>query len=95
MDFLLTPDRVLQDPELALLAVLRTALHSAEALLVAAHPGHLCTDDPSKDYVFPGSFAVSGTLLTLMRALVGQIELYSRLAEEERQRAWTDKSADF
>jgi hypothetical protein len=76
-----TPKECLEAPELAILAILRSTLDTAEAILISAHQDLYCPDDDRRDLAFPGSSALSGTLLTLMKALSAQIDLYRRLAD--------------
>ena len=81
MDHLPTPEDLLETPELAVLAILRTTLSATRAILTSVHPDLYSPDDDLRDPVFPGSSAVAGTLLSLIQALTRQIDLYRRLAD--------------
>jgi len=76
-----TPKDLLDAPELAVITVLRTTLDAAKATLISVHPDLYSPDDDLRDPAFPGSSAVAGTLLTLIRALSEQIDLYRRLVD--------------
>jgi hypothetical protein len=84
MNPLPTPEELLDAPELAVLAALRTTLDAAAATLVSVHPDLYSPDHSVPDSVFPGSSATVGTLLTLIQALSGQIDLYRRLSDWAR-----------
>lgn len=73
LDWLPRPPALARDPELALLAVLHTALEAVVFSLVAAHP-HLATPDPPPD---PEILAAS-RLLTDVDHLRRQLARYCR-----------------
>jgi len=90
-----TPAELLDAPELAILAVLRTTLDATVATLTSVHPDLYSPDDHVRDPVFPGSSAIAGTLITLIRALEELIDVYRRLADTARERAREHAPVDF
>jgi hypothetical protein len=78
-----TPGEILDNPEVAALAVLETALHVTKSALVAGHPDLDSPEDYLRHPALPGSSALLWTLLTLIDMLSGQLGLYRNLLAEE------------
>ena len=76
-----TPTQLFDAPELAILAVLSTALDAAESSLLAANPDLFSPEDYLRDPVLPGPPAVVWTLLTLIRVLSDQLDFYRKLVD--------------
>lgn len=76
-----TPSDLLCAPELAILALLETAIEITESTLTSAHPDLYSPDDDVIDPLFAGSSQTVRTLLTLLHALAEQIRVYRLLAE--------------
>ena len=83
MDSLPTTNEILDAPELAVPAVLATTLEVTEATLLSVHPDLHSPLDYLRNPALPGSSALAFTLLTLIRVLAEQIDLYRGLAGED------------
>ncbi len=89
LDWLPRPPVLEHDPELALLAVLHTALEAVVFALVAAHP-HLCVPDPPPE----PEILAAGRLLTDADHLRRQLARYCRALAARRARP-TPTQDDF
>ena len=89
-----TPSQLFDSPELAILAVLSTALDAVESSLLAANPDLFSPEDYLREPVLPGPAAMVWTLLTLIRVLSEQIDIYRQLVAERAPLA-EDLAADF
>jgi hypothetical protein len=77
-DELPTPDRLIDHPELASLAMLDTALELATLALAAEQPG-LCAWDRTADALIGPDLAIADTLVQQAAALRAVIRCYRRL----------------
>jgi hypothetical protein len=82
MNSLPSPDDLTDAPEFAALAVLGTALDVATAALVAAWPELHSPEQHLVAPARPGPCAHLWTIVTLIRILADQINLYRRLLVE-------------
>lgn len=91
LDWLPRPPEIERDPELALLAVLHTALEATVLALTAAHP-HLATTDPPPDR----QTLAAWRLIVSLWEFQGQLHLYcSRLAAAASTAVRDHEEVDF
>lgn len=91
----MTPQEIMDHPELAPLAILDTALDSTILSLAAAHPQLSETDPdyPDAQTAPPGDIA--HCLVILARSLQEATESYRKALERERQRHWRRSGCTF